>query len=213
MSKITITLLLILFIFLGLLLFVLYGAKQNQIINSLTHPTSIASPTPAETTLSITTNTQTIQAGQTTSVAIIIHNQGPHTSLAQIELAYDPLALSVDAITPGTFFTNPTVTLQNIDPLTGRISYALTCPVLTKTTTTPDCANPNSPTIATITVSSNPYTVKPATTLSFLPKTVVRTHNGKNILQATNGLQLAITRPLFPVSSSSANSVHITPAH
>src|SRR5258708_30792144 len=121
MSKITVALFVILFIFVGILLYVVYGIKQNPIITSLTQPINTSNQ--ANTTLSFSTTEQSIQRGQTVTVAILLHNPIPHPTLAQLELAYDPTMLSVNFLTPGTFFTDPTVALQKIDPLTGRVSY------------------------------------------------------------------------------------------
>jgi hypothetical protein len=45
--------------------------------------------------------------------------------LIQIELAYDPNMLYGLYITPGEYLINPQIILNNIDILTGRISYAL----------------------------------------------------------------------------------------
>lgn len=42
----------------------------------------------------------------------------------QLELQYDPLILTNVAVTPGSFFANPNVLLNQIDVKTGRISYA-----------------------------------------------------------------------------------------
>jgi len=201
MSKTTTTLFVILLIFIGVLLFILFGMKQNPIIKSLTRPLTTKATYP-ETILSLSTSTQTARPGQTVTTAVLIHNTDPEPDLVQLEIAYDPLALTIDSVTPGTFFRNPAVALQNIDPVAGRISYALHCPVVDSTKTS--CVNKASQTVTTITFTLNSYTIKDATALSFLPKTVVRTQGGRDILQKTNSLQLAISRTLYPISSSSA---------
>jgi hypothetical protein len=43
----------------------------------------------------------------------------------QIELKYDPIALTNVDIKPGTFFPNPTIISKKIDTINGRISYLL----------------------------------------------------------------------------------------
>jgi len=211
MSKTTAVLLTILVIVIGILLFILYGPKQNQIIRSLIQPDA-ASSTSADTTLSLSTNTQIVHTGQTVIVAVIIHSPDVHPDLTQIELAYDPLTVTVNTVSPGTFFTNPTVALQKIDPDAGRVTYALRCS--TKTT---HCVNDASSTVATLSISINPYSTEKATTISFLPKSVVRIATGRDILKRTKGLELTISKSLNTDSSSSAtasqaaNYVPITP--
>ncbi|SRR6266568_3486051 len=218
MSKITIVLFAILLIGIGALFFVMYGIKSNPIISSLTQTINNTSRL-VDTTLSFSTAQQSLQPGQTVSVAIVLHNPQPHLDLAQLELAYDPTVLTVNSLSPGAFFTDPTVALQNIDPTTGRISYALRCQPAQRANSASDCVNPTASTLAVITFSVNSYAIKNTTALSFLPKTVIRTRNGRDILQGTTGLQLAITKSLYPVSSASglaspgANYIRITPIH
>lgn len=217
MSKITVVLILILCIVTGVLLFILYNPKQTALITSLTQSQEAPANT-ADTTVSFATAEQTVQPGQTFTVTVMLHNAQP-PSLAQLEIAYDPTVLTVDTIMPGTFFTNPTVDLQHIDPLTGRISYALHCPLSPTTTSSDDCVNPSSSSLAIITFSVNSYSLRPATSLSFLPKTVIRTRSGKDILQGTTSLQIPLTKPRYPISSSSAitspgtNYLRVTPVH
>jgi len=205
MSKITFALLLFLCIFLGILVYTAYGPKNNAIINSLSAPIrSFVAPV-STTSLSFTTNVHSILPGQTVNLAVIIHNSDPHPALAQLEISYNPTLLTVDSLTPGPFFTNPTIALQNIDPTTGRISYALRCPNLDSSVNAAnDCVDITSSTVAIITVTTNPYAFKGTTTLSFLPKTVIRTSDGRDILHSTTGLDLTIGNSVYPVSSESA---------
>jgi hypothetical protein len=218
MSKTTITLLVILLAFVGICLYEVFGIKQNPLITSFTRSLHVPTNTDANTTLSFSEAEQTIHPGQSVIIAIQLHNANPHPTLAQLEIAYDPTILTVISIEPGAFFNDPTVALQNIDPVTGRISYALHCP-FGQTVQATDCVNDASSTIAVITFRVNSYAIKNVTTLSFLPKTVIRTHNGQDILNNTTKLQLPITKSLYPISSSSAtinpgaNLIHVTPVH
>lgn len=202
MSKTTIALLIILLLFIGLLVFIMYGKQQNPIITLITKPL-ISRLTPAHVSLSFSGNEQTVTPGETITLTVLIHNPDPHPNVIQLELGYDPSAITVDTISPGTFFTKPVVALQNIDPVAGRISYALRCPASTTPGTPIDCVNTSSAKVATFTISVNPYTIQNSTSLSFFPKTVVRTGTGRDLLKKTQGLQLTITRLLYPVSSSS----------
>lgn len=214
MSKTTAILLFILLISLGILFFTTYGIKENPIINSFNKPMPIKI-IPADTSLSLSAESQSIQLGQTATIAVLIHNINPHPNIAQIDLAYDPSVLTIDSITPGTFFTNPTVALQTIDPVAGRISYALHCRVSQPSVAIIDCVNPSSSTLATITVSVNSNALQNNTTLSFQPKTVVRIKDGRDVLQKTSGLQLTIERSSYTSSSATkipaTNFIKVTP--
>jgi len=159
---------------------------------------------PANTTLSFASNEQSVIPGQTVNLAVTIHNPSPPPALVQLEIGYDPMMLTVESVTPGSFFTNPTVALQRIDFSTGRISYALRCPDQTQTNEETGCVNTDSPTVAVITVRTNPYILKPTTTLSFLPKTVVRTSSGRDILQKIVPLNLTFGKSLYTIATGSA---------
>ena len=216
MSKTTIVLFIFLFIFIGILLYIVYGNKNESFISSIAAPIRNV-VTPVNTSLSFSTNTQFIQPGQTVTLAVIIHSPNPHPALVQLEISYDPTIFTVDSLMPGPFFTNPTAALEKIDPVAGRISYALRCPDSNRPNTPIDCANTTSSTIAVITLSTNPFAYKHTTTLSFLPKTVVRTGNGRDLLQETSSLTVPIGKSLYPVASTSAisspgsNYLRVTP--
>lgn len=217
MSKTTITLIIIFTLFIGVLLFIENKTNRSQLIRSLT-PSIISNHKPTETALSLSTNTMTVQRGQTLTIAVLITNADPAIELTQLELSYDPLVVTFDSITPGTFFTNPTIALDHEDPLTGRISYALRCPA-SQTSGNTACTNHSASTVAVITFTINSYTMSNNTLLSFLPKTVVRIHNGTDILQRTNPLQLTIGHTFAPVSTSTAigspaaNMIRTLPMH
>ncbi|HWY78958.1 MAG TPA: cohesin domain-containing protein [Candidatus Sulfotelmatobacter sp.] len=202
MSKTTTTLFSILLIFIAIFLYVLLDVKQNPIITSLTQSASIPTTAP-NTSLSLATTTQSAQNGQTITAAVLIQNLSPDIALAQLEIAYDPLIITIDDISPGTFFTNPTIVLQKIDPVAGRISFALRCPANETTNAIENCINITSPTVARITMTISPYTAKNVAELSFLPKTVIRIHTGKDILQQIKGLRLTISNP---------NAIHVNTA-
>jgi hypothetical protein len=217
MSKTTTTLFVILILFVGLLLFVLFGMKQNSIIKSFMQPSDTPIPY-QDTTLTLSTNATSFSPGQTVTAAVLIHNTNPEPSLAQLEIAYDPLTITVESVSPGNFFRNPTIALQNIDPVAGRISYALRCPASQQTVSHTSCVDETSETLATITFSINRYTIQNTATISFLPKTVVRVQGGKDILAKTEGLQVAINKTFYQISSSSAiaspaANIRILPQH
>lgn len=204
MSKTTEFLIIVFIIVISILLFVMYGIKQNAPILSLANKPAHIETTTDDTSLSLSTTSQSFLPGQTITIAVLIHNALPHTTITQFELAYDPNSLTIYSITPGSFFTDPTIALQNIDFSTGRISYALHCPMVNNTNQMLDCANNDNPTVAIITANINSYNFKPTTQLSFLPKTVIRTNTGRDILQATTGLTMTIGKAQFSLASASA---------
>lgn len=191
MSKTTTSLFLILFLFICLLGFTVYGIKENPIITSITQSLQ-HKIMPADAELLLSTETKMVQPGQTATIAVLIHNINPHPNIAEIELSYDPNVITINSINPGTFFTNPTIALQTIDPVAGRISYALRCPNAQKSSVITDCVNPSSQTVATVNISVNPYVLQNSTQLTFLPRTVIRIKNGLNVLRNSMGLTLTI---------------------
>src|SRR5438045_1071840 len=80
-------------------------------------------------TLSFSQPNMIVSQGQTNTIDVVINSEGNSTitipKLIQLEIGYDPTALSDVTIQPGDFATNPTVLLNLIDQQTGRISYAL----------------------------------------------------------------------------------------
>lgn len=218
MSKTTFVLLFFLVTGIGILLYLIYGPVSHSFISSLSAPIRSAI-SPVNTSLSFSAVEENVQPGKTVTIAVMIHHPDTHPNLIQLEISYDPTVLTVDSLMPGTFFTDPTVALQNIDPSTGRISYALHCPGFDGAKSGNDCVSGNSGTVAVITFISNRYAYKNATTLSFLPKTVVRSSNGRDILQTSNNLTLTINNSFYPVASSSStaspegNFNRINPVH
>jgi len=208
MSKTTGFLITIFIIFIGILLFVMYGMKQNSPMLSLSNKPEKVKTTPGDTGLSLSTTSQSFLPGQTITIAVLIHNPLPHTTITQFELAYDPNAMTIYSVMPGSFFTDPTIALQNIDFSTGRISYALHCPTENNANQMMDCANNDNQTVAVITANINPYNFKQTTQLSFLPKTVIRTNTGQDILQSTTGLTMTIGKSQFSIASASASVNH-----
>ncbi|MGH7202968.1 MAG: cohesin domain-containing protein [Candidatus Levyibacteriota bacterium] len=211
MSKITVALLMLLLIAVGVFFFIKDDSPDNAFMTSLTHP-SITQTPDEKTTLSMTSALTSVRAGQTISVTVLINNQDLKPTLAQLELAYDPTVLTATNILPGMYFTKPTIALQNISLDTGRISYALRCPLQQNSITATDCANAATNNLATVTFQVNPYTTKSQTKISFLPKTIVHSKNGINILGGTTSLSLHINGASLPVEASSSGQIIPTPS-
>ncbi len=128
-------LLTILLIFLTGLVFLNTGKKTlQQAANTTQVPTQkYVIPVNKQTSLSLS-QPPAIQTfvGNTIQVPIIISTSpatgdGGNNSLSavQLSLSFDPKILQITQLTPGNFFSNPTVLLKNIDNQKGKINYAL----------------------------------------------------------------------------------------
>jgi hypothetical protein len=105
----------------------------------------------------------------------------------QLELSYDPKALSNVVITPGTFIKNPTVLLKKVDPKLGRISLAMGISL-------EGSGASGSGQIATITFTPNEG--YKTTEIKFLPTTqVTAEETSKSVLKAATGATFIFEQP------------------
>lgn len=193
MSKLSIALLLIFIGTCSVLLVLNIQYASNPVINSIPAIFPTKSVT-SENTLTLSPDSVIASAGKPTPIQVIIDSQGEIPNLIQLELAYDPAVLGTVTITPGTFFLNPQVTLNNINERNGRISYALTAGSAQKKDST---------TVATIMVTPRINAVKRETTLYFLPKTVIRTKSAENTLKVAYGTKITLSEsPSILISPS-----------
>ena len=190
MSK-TLIVLIFLFLFLLCIFVYVHFHPQTQLI---TQSQTILSPSPQNisATLSFAPDTYTLSATQSGVVKIVLtaQNAAP-VSLIQLAISYDPTLLTILTITPGNFFANPSVLLNTIDPVTGRISYALQDPSGSATTT-------STSTIATLQVQPTRVFFPTQTSLIFLSKTLIQTKNGENVTIATSSATLTILPSFTP---------------
>lgn len=125
MSKKTIGLIIGLLVTTGVLLFVALSAKQPTQPKQTTisnQPT----PTPVEqSTLTLSPNPATLTSGNSGTIDVIIDTAVNEVKGVELEMAYDPEALSAITITPAEFFPAPVILKKNIDRKTGRITFAL----------------------------------------------------------------------------------------
>jgi len=170
--------------------------------SSLTAPTaslSETSPTPtSENILSLSPNPITALSGKTSSADVVLEIHGNAPTLIQLEIGYEPSLLANVSIVPSDFFVNPTILLNNINPRTGRISYAI------KPSNQQALAN-RTGTIATVIFTPISSFAK-TTTLSFLPKTVIYESGEQNRLKVGYGASIIINPGIaIPQATSSAN--------
>lgn len=156
--------------------------------------TAAPSPTPisvnAHTTLSLTPALAT-ESSKTASytVAVLIDTHENAVNAVQLELSYDPTALTDVSLSSGSFFNQPTALLKNINTDTGRISYALAQQIDLP-------ATQGSGTIALISFNILPSYTGKTVTLSFLPKTAVAADKIlESVLKKTTSYTLTLTAP------------------
>jgi hypothetical protein len=104
-------------------LFILsFSAPKSQITPQSIQPT----PTPiAQTTIRLSPNPVALTDNAPGSVEVLMDTSENEVTAVQLEVLYDPKALSDVTVKQGTFFTSPVPLLNTIDKQEGRISYAL----------------------------------------------------------------------------------------
>jgi hypothetical protein len=107
---------------------------------------------------------------------------------SQLELTYDPKAVTIVDIVPGQFFQSPNVLLKKIDQTNGRITYAVATGL-----GQPGIAGKG--TVATIKFKTNPGQKLPLTiSFGFLPKTEVSSEETiESVLRKTVDTKLTIS--------------------
>lgn len=121
---------------------------------------------------------------QTLAVSIQTTNK---VNAVQLELSFDPKVLTNVTLTPGPFFTQPTILINSVNTNDGRISYALA-----QQLTAPGATG--SGVVAYISFDTLP-TAQKQTTISFLPKTAV-TADGilESVLGASKNYTVDLTK-------------------
>ena len=119
------------------------------------------------------------------SIPVNIETGKNKVTAVQLELQFDPKVLTNVVVTPGSFFKNPVILLNQIDAKTGRISYAFGI-------NPTDQAVMGQGIIATLTFGTK-TTALEQTQILFLPKTLVTAENiTESVLKQTNNIQFII---------------------
>lgn len=183
------TLLLIVFLFLvtcGLLYIALVTPPYKKQV--VTGPTPTPMSVNAHTTLSIgpASASQSSQLAQYT-VAVTMNTGDNTVNSVQLELAYDPQALTNVTVTPGNFFQQPSPLVNSINTADGRISYAPAEQIDLP-------GKKGTGVVALISFNIAPTFTNPTTTISFLPKTAVAADRIlESVLKKTTDYTVAIT--------------------
>ena len=106
----------------GFAIFDKFNSEQNR--NAFI-PSETPIQNPIQTTLTVSSNLIKLSTPSAYSTSINIDTGQDPVNKVQLEISYDPKTLTKIEITPGSFFENPEIFLKNIDPVNGRISFAL----------------------------------------------------------------------------------------
>jgi len=197
MSKPTLILIIILFLFTGGLLILALNKSLYKPTQIIQPPTPSIKPLPtsnvavaesdsavAETSLLFGSLEIASSSGKpkTYSLPIIINTGTNKVTAVQLELSFDPNILTNVNITPSTFFKNPNVIINKINTDIGRISYALT-------KNASESARQEAGTIATLTFESRISSAP--SIITFLSRTFVTAQGlESSALKSTNSAEL-----------------------
>lgn len=182
MSKKTLLLVLfLLFITSGLLVAAFLPNKPKIVSTTIAPPLTSPIPTPtpaAKTILSFSPNPLII-ASRSGSLNLAIDTETNNVTAMQIELLYDPKALTNVAISPGTFFDDPITLIKNTDSKNGKITYVLAMSPASK-------AQSGKGVVATLSFTTIVASGE-KTQISFSPKTLVTAEKiPTSVLKATD---------------------------
>ena len=151
-------------------------------------PNIVAIPTPAVAQTALLfdeISMSTSSAKPLYSLPIIIQTGKNLVTGVQLELSYDPEIITNVSIQQGSFFLKPVVLLNNIDKENGRISYALGI-------NPQDSGKKGEDIVATLNFKTNVLSPT-ATTISFLPKTLVTAEDvEQSVLKSTSPTQFIV---------------------
>lgn len=196
MSKKTLALIIFLFLITCTLLYFALKTPtyQNQQVAGPT-PTPLSVNAHTQLTLQPASATESSQVAQHT-LAVVMATGNNKVNSIQIELAYDPQALTNVAIKPGSFFTQPTALINNVNTTDGRISYALAEQMTLS-------GKSGQGTVALVTFNVSPTFTGKSTTISFLPKTAVAADRVlESVLKKTTDYTLDVAAAMAPASNS-----------
>jgi hypothetical protein len=121
------------------------------------------------------------------TLAVLIDTGDNQVNSVQLELAYDPQALTSVTLIPGTFFTQPTTLADSINTTNGHIFYALA-----QQMSLPGKSGKG--TLALLSFNVSPTYTGKTTTISFQPKTAIAADRIlESVLKKTSDYTLTIT--------------------
>lgn len=190
MPKKTTILIVILAVITGVLIFLAIRSDQGQQLLNIDTPTPTPNAVQPFAQVAFASPTVDASTGPTTqSVDVLIDSAEKPVAGVQLELSYDPNALtnvSVKTPTASFFGENPSVLISSVDPEQGRISYAVGISAT-------EAEKAGRGTVATITFTVNRQSGLPSTSITFLPKSAVTTLSApSSVLSSVSPLQIQI---------------------
>ena len=150
---------------------------------STAQPTTVM--TPVHSVLSLSPNPLIVQPGQQGSVDVSLDTSDNEVTGVQLELSYDPTAISNVKVAPGPFFPNAVILIDKNDAANGKMTYAFGI-------------QPNRPTVTgTGTVAVVTFTAKnvpgKSAEISILPNSLVSARGVANsVLKSASGATITI---------------------
>ena len=146
---------------------------NNRYLALPSHPALFSKQTPQPIpthSLFFSPKNMLVTPGQKNTITIVLtldeHETTKSLKIIQMEIAYDPTALSDVVVQPGDLFTNSSLLLNIVNSKIGRISYAFEVKQ--------DASPKKTGTAAIITFTPLPSFSGGETNLSFLPKTTIK---------------------------------------
>jgi len=197
MPKRTLILILVLIIVtVGLVWLSVYTIPQEKV--TAPKPVAVA-PTYAKTTLTLSSSPSAVPETSMYALNADVSTNGNKLTAIQMELSYDPKAITNVDVLPGTFFSDPVVLLKKVDQATGRISYAIAIKA------NQDAVNGKG-TVAIIQFEPVKGSTLTTTSISFLPKSMVADEGQKSsVLKSALGTIINLSL-LSPSKTPSATS-------
>lgn len=192
----TTILIIVLSVITGLLIFLALSTDNDvpgKLFNLQVNQNTKVQPTVSPfATLSFVPSTLNIPESTTAtqSVNIEVDTKGMKISGVQIELSYDPLAISNVKLTPSNeiFGPNSFTLINSVNPTEGRISYAVGI-------SPDDSEKTGKGIVATLTFQTNIFAASPATQITFLPQSSVTTlATSRSVLKDITPLQIILRK-------------------
>ncbi len=202
MSKKTLGLIIVLLILTIILVFVALSTKQQTQTTTPPANKAAATPTPVagHTILSMSPNPVTAMRGTPSTANILIDTKGDSVRAIQLEIAYDPKALTNVSIKPGDFFPGAqTLPVGGVNQTTGRITFAITPANLRD-------AKSGKGTVATLTFYPAAATTTTSTPITILDKSLVTSPGlgAQSVLKSVAGTTVVVSGTQAPVTASPA---------
>jgi len=185
MSKRTLGLIVFLFIITAGLIYIAVSPKNTSKENTAPTTRIIPAPIP-QTKISISPNPFTASS-PSGSLEINIDTGKNNVTAVQIELSFDPKTLTKVTLTPGGFFENPMVLINDVDYKNGKISYAI------------GISPSGTPKTGKGVVAKIEFTADPqdavSTKINFMPKTLVTASEATtSVLKEALGTEIIFAR-------------------